>query len=741
MHWRVADVIAAVGLEPLGASAARLTLAISLLLGSSARAAITISSNPTSNMSCASGTCLPTAKDAVLNVTDLQNLLATGNVKVTTTGAGVQANDIKTSAAFYWSSANTLTLDARRSITVNRPVSVGGSAGVALVSDDGGTGGELSFGPEGNIRFGHLSSRLTINGMRYALVNTIAGLARGIVKNPRGFFAFARSYNASGDNYRSTPIKPVFTGNFQGLGNVISNLNIDDPLNGAQVGFFDKLAPSAAIANLGLANVDIKGADHSLVAGLVVTNLGTLVGDSVTGALSTGQFGAVGGMAWTSGSGITGIPAIIEDSHVTVSVSGYYGSSFSDLVEHNDGVIRNIYATGRHLVGGTVIAENTGLVTNSFSTVKFAYGGGGLVGINMGVVADSYATGDVGKGGGDGLVGQNQGLVVDCYATGNIAGGGAGLVLENLGLILNAFATGNVGGGGGGGLVATNGGMIENSYATGDVTGKTNNNDDNGGLVGQNSGRVENSHATGNVTGGKYSVNGGLVGVGGIALNSYATGTVTGGDHSSNGGLVGEQGGDSVIANSYATGAVTGGVFSVNGGLLGSNDSGLITNTFATGSVTGTDSESTNGGLVGVNGGTIANSYATGAVSSSGAVGSWVGGLVGENFDVISDSYSTGAVSGQGNDSVGGLIGYDFSNSGDISNTYWNTTTSGITNLSQGAGNIANDPGITGLTTVQFQSGLPAGFDPKVWAENPDINGDLPYLLSNPPRSVANRSH
>jgi hypothetical protein len=47
-----------------------------------------------------------------------------------------------------------------------------------------------------------------------------------------------------------------------------------------------------------------------------------------------------------------------------------------------------------------------------------------------------------------------------------------------------------------------------------------------------------------------------------------------------------------------------------------------------------------------------------------------------------------------------------------------------------GDGNVA---GITGLTTAQFQSGLPTGFDPKIWAENPNINNGLPYLINNPP--------
>jgi hypothetical protein len=83
--------------------------------------------------------------------------------------------------------------------------------------------------------------------------------------------------------------------------------------------------------------------------------------------------------------------------------------------------------------------------------------------------------------------------------------------------------------------------------------------------------------------------------------------------------------------------------------------------------------------------------------------------------------------------SLGGLVGYDGSTAGSINDTYWDTDTSGISNLSQGAGNISNDPGITGLTTSQFQSGLPTGFNSSIWGENGTINDGFPYLLALPP--------
>jgi hypothetical protein len=72
--------------------------------------------------------------------------------------------------------------------------------------------------------------------------------------------------------------------------------------------------------------------------------------------------------------------------------------------------------------------------------------------------------------------------------------------------------------------------------------------------------------------------------------------------------------------------------------------------------------------------------------------------------------------------------------SGDLSSTYWDLDTSGVSDPGQGAGNVPNDAGITGLTDTQLKSGLPDGFDPKVWGSNPKINNGYPYLFANPPQ-------
>ena len=140
------------------------------------------------------------------------------------------------------------------------------------------------------------------------------------------------------------------------------------------------------------------------------------------------------------------------------------------------------------------------------------------------------------------------------------------------------------------------------------------------------------------------------------------------------GGLVGRNRGG--VTASYATGPVSGG--SDVGGLVGGNSNyGTITASYATGPVSG---DSDVGGLVGGNSNycTITASYATGPVSGNRDVG----GLVGGNSATITASYATGPVSG--NRDVGGLVG--LSSSGEISASYWDTTTSGQAASDGGAG-------------------------------------------------------
>jgi hypothetical protein len=151
------------------------------------------------------------------------------------------------------------------------------------------------------------------------------------------------------------------------------------------------------------------------------------------------------------------------------------------------------------------------------------------------------------------------------------------------------------------------------------------------------------------------------------------------------GGLVGANLG--TVSNSYATGNMTASLTCCVGGLIGFT-AGIVSNSYSTGTVTG---DRCVGGLVGYNGGTdfaatVNNSYSAGTVTGF----EWVGGLVGYNANngTVSNSYSTGIVTGTS--SVGGLVGID---SGAVTNSFWDTETSGQ----------ATSDGGTGKNTTEMQ--------------------------------------
>ena len=131
--------------------------------------------------------------------------------------------------------------------------------------------------------------------------------------------------------------------------------------------------------------------------------------------------------------------------------------------------------------------------------------------------------------------------------------------------------------------------------------------------------------------------------------NSYSTGDIEGSQWVA--GLVGQNLSAATITNCYTTGTVTGTTYYA-GGLVGWHTAGTISDSYSAAVVEGNDNV---GGLVGYNSSgsvTITDSYAAGDVRGA----SSVGGLVGTHFaGTITDSYATGAVTGY--DSVGGLAG------------------------------------------------------------------------------------
>jgi hypothetical protein len=194
---------------------------------------------------------------------------------------------------------------------------------------------------------------------------------------------------------------------------------------------------------------------------------------------------------------------------------------------------------------------------------------------------------------------------------------------------------------------------------------------------------------------------------------------------------------DGVIATSYANVRVSRSdlAFAKVGGLVGYN-TGRIVSSYAIRSVAFRKANLLSvGGLVGESLGLIENSYARNRVVNGKQTDGDFGGLVGRNDTnaTIRSSYAAGEIKKLGEGFLGGLVGDDEASPGTITDTYWDLE-KGVSDPNQGAGNKKNDSGITGLTTAQFHSGLPQGFDPRIWGQAPNINNGYPYLLANPPR-------
>ncbi|MBN1363898.1 MAG: filamentous hemagglutinin N-terminal domain-containing protein [Syntrophaceae bacterium] len=642
--------------------------------------------------------------------------LSGGNVTIATSAAGTEDGYINVNDNVTWS-ANTLSLQAHSDININAVLTANNTAAldmragystpgtdggtynetntvkVGMLPDAGGFRDRVDFFQADSITPRSGTGFLTINGNGYTVItdlgvqgSTTGTDLQGMNGNLSGYYALGSNIDAtatltwnSGSGFAPIGNSGTnFTGTFNGLGHIISNLNINRPTEDC-VGLFG-FTTRAMISNVGVTDASITGR----------FSVGSMVGlndiDSIiTNSYATGNVNGdhnVGGL-------VGGSRGDIYYSYATCSVrgteyvGGLVGTEFKLSDFDDEGEISNSYATGSvngdRIVGG-LVGNSEGIIINSYATgsVSGNVAVGGLVGLNyFYTITNSYATGSVsGHNDVGGLVGYNLGSITDTYATGSVNGGSeiGGLVGDNRSNITNSFSTGNISGVYSvGGLIGANKGSITNSYSTASVS------TDGmyvGGLVGWNSGAISNAYATGSVSGAYV---GGLIGWNSGAIsNAFATGAVNGVNNV--GGLVGDNS-VGTITNSYATGSVSGGL--CIGGLVGVNRSANITNSYATGSINGKSTWV--GGLVGVNYGNITDSYATGSVS--GAL--WVGGLVGGNSGNITDSYATGNVNG--GDSVGGLVG--FSDYGSINNSY-------------ATGNVSGDDRVGGLVGYNYGSSI-----------------------------------
>jgi len=342
--------------------------------------------------------------------------------------------------------------------------------------------------------------------------------------------------------------------------------------------------------------------------------------------------------------------------------------------------------------GGVV--QNIGVVN---ADVTGNLGVGGLLGYNDGTVSNSYSAGNVtGEGAVGGLVGVNaEGTVSDSYSAGNVTGdmGVGGLVGGSTGNVSNSYYDYDD--------VLINGQNIigvgalfdkdfeewlandkfldiyerlsqeDGYYLVNDVS-------DFKELLafGQNASlkfRLKNDLDLGNepnfyipYLAGEFDGDGHQIS--NLSFNLDFASFVGLFGHLAPSGKVTQVGVENV---NIAAGSIVGGLVGhINGAVSGSYSSGSVTGDYNV------------GGLAGYSNGIVSNSYSTCNVTGAGRVGG-LAGMVGEG--TVSNSYCAGSVTGH--EDVGGLVG---AGSGIVSNSFWDTETSG---------QAASDGG-TGKTTA-----------------------------------------
>ena len=205
-----------------------------------------------------------------------------------------------------------------------------------------------------------------------------------------------------------------FTAIFNGNGHTIFNLQIVR-LGAEYIGFFG-YARNSTIANVGLADIDIRGKRY--IGGLVGQNEGNIVNSYVTGKMVEEISSEISDMGGLAGINV----GTIVNSYANVDVMGTNDNVGGLVGWHRGGEIKNSYATGtvsgRNRIGGLVGNQSGGTIENAYSSSIVTGSGnniGGLVGSGGSDISDSYW--DTGRSGITTSAGGNPKTTVELQRT------------------------------------------------------------------------------------------------------------------------------------------------------------------------------------------------------------------------------------------------------------------------------------------------------------------------------------
>jgi filamentous hemagglutinin family protein len=368
--------------------------------------------------------------------------------------------DISLQSGLRWIGASTLSLNAKHTVWIAPGATIAntGAGNLSLHADANGAnnGGSVlnrgtidwsgstgivsalydmngSYAP-GTVRTNASWSAAPFSGLvtqvtAYQLVNSAADLGR-VKSNLAGNYALGQSFDVGSatDVGNIGSAANPFTGQFDGMGHLLSGVNVT---GSASTGLFGVIGKTGVVRNF-IADSGLAQASTGPVGLIAGTNDGAIVNVGSTGSVTknTGATTAAGGLVGLN-------RGRIEGSWSGASVNGI--GRLGGLVGQNDGSIDTSYtinlvsASGAAGVGG-LAGVNTGSIARSYAA-GFVSGGtdlGGLVGNNTGTIRQSYSfvtfiPGDKSNAPG-GIAGVNNGTIGnDVFWNSDISGATAGV--------------------------------------------------------------------------------------------------------------------------------------------------------------------------------------------------------------------------------------------------------------------------------------------------------------------------
>ncbi|BBL74521.1 beta strand repeat-containing protein [Methylomagnum ishizawai] len=678
----------------------------------------TLGSGSSANGTWSGNTWVPSAAGSVVSAAEVRSHLASGPVTIEATGG----DDLTVAAPLAWAD-QTLTLRAGGDIKLQAQLDGTGTAGLALeYGQDAVTAGNAASysvnAPVNLAATGGFSTQLGSDGTvkNYTILTSLGSEGsitgtdlQGIHGNLGGNYALGADIDASatsgwnggagfkpiGGAYDAIDHSNYYTGQFDGLGHVISGLTINRPSQ-YYIGLFGKAKDGARIAHVGLRDVSIVG--NIFVGGLLgLGQTATIERSHVTGSVTGADH--VGGILGRDPVPISSVSLrnVWSSADVTATRPGTGGQSLGDGVAGGlvgyGGRVYDSYATGK-VRGGNHVGGLIGL--GMASTVNNAYFSG-TVGLyagtspSVGGIMGSWVNGAIGAG-----IHNVYWNTDTAGATGLAQGAASGTITNLTGLTtaqmrdaanFTGFTFTSTPGGDGWVLVGSDGTLNGNNGTVLPM------------LASEWSPVIKNTHQlqlmtlkkntgyalAGNIdaadTNGKdVWLSSSFMPVGRATVGNFFTGRFDGQGHIIDGLTIDRSGTDYVGLFGFAqTGSLLRNVGLTNshitgqskvGALVGGIVNGSVATSYADGgSVSATGDNA--GGLVGsiANGGSsVSNCFAN--ISVSGA--NFVGGLVGINWGSLGNSHASGNVSGGSN--LGGLVGHNYGG-GTVANGYYADTT------------------------------------------------------------------